>query len=50
MSKYDEILCLRASQFRRLTGVKKQTFEYMVEILSEAEYKKSRKGGAKNTV
>ena len=46
--KYDQIKVLDAEGFRRLTGVKPETFERMVQILSDAEQKKKAKGGRKN--
>ena len=33
MSKYDNIKDLRNEDFRRLTGVKKETFELMLKYL-----------------
>ena len=36
---------LKAASFRRLTGVKRTTFERMLEILWAAEIKKKRRGG-----
>jgi hypothetical protein len=46
--KYDETTKLKDSDFRRLTGIKRKTFEKMVEILSVAEAAKRRKGGHKS--
>jgi hypothetical protein len=40
MGKYDDITNLKEEQFRRLTGVKPQTFEKMVEILRAAQEKR----------
>ena len=37
MKKYEEIKHLTLQQFRRLTGVKQETFDVMVNILLEAE-------------
>ncbi len=37
--KYKEIEKLEGEKFRRLTGVKKATFERMVKILDEEEKK-----------
>ncbi|MBS4165727.1 hypothetical protein NEOC65_000793 [Neochlamydia sp. AcF65] len=37
MEKYEELKVLPAEQFRRLTGVKRETFERMVEVLVEAQ-------------
>ena len=36
------------AQFRRLTGVKKATFQRMIEILTEAQIRKKAKGGRPN--
>ena len=46
--KYEQIKQLEAEKFRRLTGVKKETFDKMVSILREAEIKKKAKGGRKS--
>jgi len=46
--KYEQIKGLEEEKFRRLTGVKKETFDKMVSILGEAEIKKKAKGGRKN--
>jgi transposase len=46
--KYEQIKQLEAEKFRRLTGVKKETFDKMVSILVEAEIKKKAKGGRKS--
>ena len=46
--KYDKIKNLVDEQFRRLTGVKKATFEKMLDILKEADIKKKAVGGRKN--
>lgn len=45
--KYEGIKELEDEKFRRLTGIKRRTFEKMIEILSEAEKKKQAKGGRK---
>jgi hypothetical protein len=37
MSKYDKIKDLSENEFKRLTGVKKQTFNKMLAILNEKE-------------
>lgn len=39
---------LSDEQFRRLTGVKRSTFDKMIEILEEADKKKKTKGGRRN--
>ena len=46
--KYEQIRNLPNESFRRLTGVKQQTFEKMVKILVEDDKKKKIKGGRKN--
>jgi hypothetical protein len=46
--KYGQIRDLPDEQFRRLTGVKQQTFEKMLEILVENDKTKKIKGGRKN--
>ena len=46
--KYTQIKDLKEEQFRRLTGVKRSTFEKMVDILKEAHKKKKAKGGRSN--
>ena len=48
MSKYHKIKDLSESEFKRLTGVKKQTFNEMITILREKETKK--RGGRPNTL
>ena len=45
MQKYKKIKKLDPIEFRRLTGVRPDTFEEMVKILKEAEAKKMSKGG-----
>ena len=39
---------LSDEQLRRLTGVKRSTFDKMIEILEEADKKKKTKGGRRN--
>ena len=39
---------LSEEQFRRLTGVKRSTFDKMIKILEEADKKKKKKGGRRN--
>jgi len=46
--KYENIKLLSDSQFRRIAGVKRLTFEKMVEILTEAHQIKKSKGGRPN--
>lgn len=46
--KYDQIKALDNDRFRRLTGVKRSTFEMMLKILIEADKLKRARGGRKN--
>lgn len=46
--KNEQIQWLEEEKFRRLTGVKKTTFNRMVVILEEADGKKKVRGGRKN--
>ena len=46
-SRYEYIEHLSSEKFRRLTGVKKETFRVMVEILQKAESLRRSKGGPK---
>lgn len=46
--KYPQIQRLEDDKFRRLTGVKRSTFEKMISILNDANMKKKAKGGRKN--
>ena len=46
--KFDKITRLDDERFRRLTGVKRTTFERMVLILQGADKEKKIKGGRKN--
>lgn len=48
MSKGKSLEELEAEKFRRLRGVKKETYEKMVEILKEADREKKKEGGRKN--
>ena len=48
--KYKGIIKLGDEKFRRLTGVKRTTFEKMVEILSSADKEIKKRGGRKNTL
>ena len=47
---YETIQGYSDKQFRRITGVKRQTFEKMIEILSVAQKAKLSKGGLKPKV
>lgn len=46
--KYEQVKSISDEQFRRLTGVKRSSFDKMVKILEEADKKKKEKGGRKN--
>lgn len=46
--KFDKISGLDDEKFRRLTGVKRTTFEKMITILGEEDRVKKAKGGRKN--
>ena len=46
--KYEKVSSLSDEEFKRLTGVKKSTFQKMVEIVREAHRIKKSKGGRKN--
>ncbi len=46
--KYEQIRNLPDESFRRLTGIKRQTFEKMIKILAEDDKNKKIKGGRKN--
>lgn len=46
--KYEQVQSLTGEQFRRLTGVKRGTFDKMIKILEEADKKKKIKGGRRN--
>ena len=46
--KYRQIKRLEEEEFRRLTGVKRSTFNRMFEILRQADLQKKAKGGRSN--
>ena len=48
--KFTKIKCLKNGEFRRLTGIKRKTFDKMIEILSEAEKLKMARGGKPNSL
>jgi len=50
MSKYEKLSNLNDEQFRRLTGVKRKTYEKMLEILRGAHKKKKERGGRPNNL
>lgn len=45
MQRYETVSKLSSSEFRRLTGVRKDTFETMILIIKEVENKKSSRRG-----
>lgn len=45
---YEEVLKLDDEKFRRLTGLKRHTFEKMSDILSETDQKIKKRGGRKS--
>ena len=44
-SKFESLSTLKPAQFKRLTGVRRETFDIMVAILREAETAKRHRGG-----
>jgi len=48
LMKYQTVSTLEEEAFRRLTGVKRATFNKMTEILRESNKAKKRKGGRNN--
>ena len=50
MGKYEELKEFPEKQFRRLTGVQRNTFEKMVSVLLEAQKKKYRGAGRKGNL
>ena len=44
----EQIKDLGGEEFRRLTGIKAETFEKMLKILSDADRKKKARGGRRN--
>jgi hypothetical protein len=50
MGKYEELKRFPEKQFKRLTGVQRETFEKMVAILLEAQGKRYRKAGRKGVL
>jgi len=49
-SNYFQIKNLKDREFRRLTGVKKETFKKMQQVLKEVHKKKKSQGGGKNAL
>jgi hypothetical protein len=50
MGKYEEIKNLSPANFRRLTGIKRETFEKMAAILMDAQNKRYRKAGRRGSL
>ena len=50
MGKYKELKEFSEKQFRRLTGVQRDTFEKMVAVLLETKQRRYRKAGRKGTL
>ncbi len=48
MNTYQKLSRLKDELFRRKTGVKRKTFNRMIEILKEAEIEKKKLGGKPN--
>lgn len=46
--RYDQVKNVKEEEFRRLTGVKRQTYEKMVGILRAADKEKKSRGGRRN--
>lgn len=46
--KYEKLKDFKDEEFRRLTGIKRATFQKMIAILNEAEEEKKRLGGKPN--
>ena len=44
-SKFEKLSALKPAQFKRLTGIKRETFDLMTTILRKAEKAKRRRGG-----
>lgn len=49
-TKYEKLDRLQPAQFKRLTGVKRETFKVMVSILRIAEKAKQKRGGTKSNL
>ena len=48
--KFENLQKLSDKQFRRITGVKRKTFDKMIEIVRKADKKKKAKGGRPNNL
>ncbi len=47
MGKYESLKILSPKHFRRLTGIKRETFEKMIRVLERARNNRYRKAGRK---
>ena len=50
MKKYERLQKIKPADFKRLVGVKKETFELMLEVCEEHHKAKKRRGGKPNTL
>jgi hypothetical protein len=50
MAKYDELKRISPAHFRRLTGVKRDTFEKMIAVLIDSQNKRYRKAGRRGSL
>ena len=50
MEKYERLQKMKPTDFKRLVGVKKETFELMLEVCEEHHKDKKRQGGKPNTL
>ena len=50
MEKYERLQKLKPSEFKRLVGVKNETFEAMLEVCEEHHKEKKRRGGKPNSL
>ena len=50
MEKYERLQKMKPTDFKRLVGVKKETFELMLEVCEEQHKDKKRQGGKPNTL
>ena len=48
MEKYEKLQTIKPSDFKRLVGVKKETFELMLEVYSQYHEEKKLQGGRPN--
>ena len=48
--KQEQIKDLGGEEFRRLTGIKPETFDKMLKILSDGDQKKKSRGGRRNKI